>query len=277
MANVLLWLNKTAFARLRDAQGYPPALGSKVSLFRWDDPSAALEALGKQGTAYLLHERGDGALWLVAVLPGLRRDKAGWNARVMNTTPVVNVDDIRAPLALGSRRSGVRALDEREAEIMDGVRIDGLRARDHVVSVRESLLEAAPTPPAARKRPRLPKLVGELGAACLTQIEAELDGLRAKPDRYLKRRGAFVADVQSIYEGALDAKQWRQLLEGDLAPFAGGGRKRDEVVKHAVDELCRGIVALALGRARDVPASCATLKRPLEKYAAYVSKILGEE
>lgn len=95
-----------------------------------------------------------------------------------------------------------------------------------------------------------------------------LDELRAKPDRFLRKPGAFVTDVQSIYEGAVDAKEAQRLLRGELAPFAGRDKDLDKVAKRALDELCRAIVALALDREADVPKSCAGLRKPLARYAA---------
>ena len=83
-----------------------------------------------------------------------------------------------------------------------------------------------------------------------------------------------MTDVQSIYDGAIDAKEAQRMLRGELAPFARRDRDVDKVARRAIDELCRGMVALALGREKDVPASCKALGKPLARYAAVVKAML---
>jgi hypothetical protein len=279
MGSALAVISKSAFALLRDHAGNPAAVGAKIPVFSWDDTHPALDVLAKHGALYLVTERPDKALWLVAVLGASRRTATGWVARVQNVTPIVDITGLRAALGLGRLGTVARALDDRRGAILEYVAGAARSARAYVADVPDRLLEDAPAPDRSKAKPprppRLPKLVGELGPACLAQIADVLDELRAKPDRFLARAGGFVKDVQSIYEGAVDAKEARRLLRGELAPFAGRDRDLDKVAKRAVDELCRGMVALALGRDADVPASCATLRAPLARYAVVVKAMLA--
>ena len=77
-----------------------------------------------------------------------------------------------------------RSLDERQAAIFDHIRGNAVSAKQYVVTeILDRLLALPePEPPPRFARPKLPKLAGELGSACLDQIEDVLDELRAKPD-----------------------------------------------------------------------------------------------
>lgn len=275
--SALAVISKSEFAKMRGHDGALPAPGVKIPIMRWDDTHPALDVLAKHGVLYLVTERQNNGVWLVGVLGASKKDKKGWAARVQNTVPIVDITAIREPLGFTRLGTTARLLDERQAAILDYVRGNAVSAKQYVpdhLPDRFLTPQAEPVP-AKAARPKLPKLAGELGEACLDSIEDVIDELRAKPDKFLSRRGAFVTDVQSIYEGAVDAKQAQKMLQGELAPFAGRDRDLDKVAKRAIDELCRGMVALALGREADVPASCESLRKPLARYAAVVKTMLA--
>ena len=138
----------------------------------------------------------------------------------------------------------------------------------------------------------LPELIVE---CALAQIEEELDGIQDDPAPYLKKpkwkgslRGAFTQSVQGVFAGALDAKEGKRLLAEDLAPFVDGPSMKiakaaakgdfeelvDQFAIRAIDELSRGMVALALERPDDVPACCAPYANAMENYVEQVQELL---
>lgn len=119
------------------------------------------------------------------------------------------------------------------------------------------------------------------------------------PPRYKKAtglRGNFTQTVQSIFSGGIDAKEARRMLGAELAPFVDGpclaialeqaareSKTADELqvelcdafVIRAIDELARGLVAMALGRPKDVPETCRPHSALLTKHAAAAKDLIA--
>ncbi len=130
---------------------------------------------------------------------------------------------------------------------------------------------------------------------CMAQFEDLAPSIAGKEDQLLKApdwkadtalRGAFTQNVQSIYSGQVDAGEACRMLAEELAPFVDGpalatvlrassgevtnadnlyGEIVDSFVIRAMDDLARGLLALALGRPKDFPATCETYRHLLER------------
>ncbi len=115
-------------------------------------------------------------------------------------------------------------------------------------------------------------------------FEETLDGVEGDPAKLLAApklkastgmRGLFTESVQSIYAGAIDKKEATRMIEQELAPFVDGpalaialrntapddnhswlGDLVDQFVIRAIDDLALALLALALDRPDDVPATC---------------------
>lgn len=139
----------------------------------------------------------------------------------------------------------------------------------------------------------------------LAQLEEVIADVRKNADVYLKSptwkpshglRGPFTESVQSIYSGAIDAKEACRMLGGELAPFVDGpalattlasvtkevtdadnlyGEIVDSFVIRAMNDLGRGVLALALDRPQDFPATCETFRALLEGEVPNVKKLLA--
>jgi hypothetical protein len=109
----------------------------------------------------------------------------------------------------------------------------------------------------------------------------------AKPKNGL--RGRFTETVQSIF-GGNEPAELRRLLREELAPFVDGpalslaltqvkddvyGDLVDQFAIRAIDHLARALVALALDRPTDVPATCMPLEKALKSYVEQTREILG--
>jgi hypothetical protein len=186
------------------------------------------------------------------------------------------------------------------------------KPQPYVVKLPKWLLEDTAENEAPAKAPKAVKAVkggrtkvpAAILEGALAQIEESVDDLQAKPGPFLRApthtkslRGAFTETVQGIFGGAVDASEARRLLREDLAPFVDGralavallaaqgkqktlqaddflGELVDQFAIRAVDDVARALVALALGRAADVPATCASLATALAPHVAKVKKLL---
>jgi hypothetical protein len=99
----------------------------------------------------------------------------------------------------------------------------------------------------------------------------------AKPKNGL--RGRFTETVQSIF-GGNEPAELRRLLREELAPFVDGPalslaltQVKDDVYGDLVDQFA--ILALALDRPTDVPATCMPLEKALKSYVEQTREILG--
>ena len=138
----------------------------------------------------------------------------------------------------------------------------------------------------------------------MAQIEEVASEVVSDPDEMLSApkhqpsyglRGRYTESVQSILAGGIDAQEARRLLASDLAPFVDGPSlamvlrylavqktKPDDLspeiadafAVRAVDDLARALVALALDRRGDVPATCEALVPVLEEHVPSVEGLL---
>ena len=135
---------------------------------------------------------------------------------------------------------------------------------------------AKPAPPKpAKKKPQAMSLSEILVEGALAQIEevagtAKPAKLLAEPKRKKGLRGNFTETVQSVFGGS-ELGEARRLLSKELAPFVDGPALGlalaevgddvpsdlvDQFAIKAIDDLARALVALALDRPGDVPATC---------------------
>jgi hypothetical protein len=140
--------------------------------------------------------------------------------------------------------------------------------------------------PKAEKTAAQATLSELLVEGALAQIQEVVDGgddpskMLGEPKRKKGLRGRFTETVQSIFAGNEPA-ELRRLLRDDLAPFVDGpalalalaevgddihGDLVDRFAIRAIDDLARALVALALARPDDVPATCRPFGRALDGY-----------
>jgi hypothetical protein len=326
MAGALAIISKAVFEKLAGKQPKPGEVLRQLQ--RYDSRHAALEVLAEPGgELFLVTVRPDEALWLVAVLPGPKRDKRGW-ASWINNMPMTDISVLRPlllvtagaqPGKLAMSLQTPRVLSAHDEMFLRHVKVDAesaaVRNKPFTVKFPKWLLADAkaslepapqkklkPLPPAknpapAKKKSKkdaatLPELIVE---CALAQIEEEIGGLQDDPAPYLKApkwkgslRGAFTESVQGVFAGALEPKEARRMLAKELAPFVDGPSMKiakaaakgdfeelvDQFAIRAIDELARGLVALALQRPDFVPACCAPYANAMEGYVEQVQELL---
>lgn len=135
--------------------------------------------------------------------------------------------------------------------------------------------------------------IDEVASEVLTDPDDMLAAPKHQPSYGL--RGKYTESVQSIFAGGVDAKESCRLLAEDLAPWVDGPSLAmvlrylavqktkpadlypeiaDAFAIRAIDDLSRTLVALALDRESDVPATCEALVPLLEEYVPSVEGLL---
>ncbi len=266
--NALAIVTAAELAKLRTYQGEEPALGAKLQI----DQHPGKLLLDEPGAVFLVAKRKQ-RLWLVAMLHALgKRTKRGWEAHP-NTTPIVDITSI-APLVgpLENRR-----LAERESEALYYVATYPPKRAPFEAQLPkwklEDLARPTPQPVPPLPTPKVPKKMALLATLVAAQLEEVADELRENPKKFLARRNAFTETVQSIFEGSGDEAR---LLRDELAPWKTAGDV-DSAAKRAIEDVCRGIVALAQDRERGVPKACASYRALLDAYVPWMRALLGRQ
>ena len=188
-----------------------------------------------------------------------------------------------------------------EAAQAEASQAEESRAKASALAKKEAKKRAA-TKKVART-PTLDLLID--GAVC--QIEEVAAEVQADAERMLLPpayadgmglRGRFTETVQSIFEGGIELAEGTRLLEEELSPFVdGAGLVRilreqgagksvalaelvpklvDAFAIRAIDDLARTLTALALGKKKAVPSSCAGLVVLLADDVERARALVGE-
>lgn len=308
MGNVLGVLSAPELAKLRNYDGSKPTAGKKVDISRYD----FVAGLTDHGTLFLVADGGN-TLWLVAVLWGFEPDGAGFKS-LGNAVPLMDISVLRPYVRLEGPRelttAEVKLLRFAQSKALDTLG----RTKPAAFKVPKWLVAEAlkpPVVPSANNKARAPlpsvkkgrhgPIIDQLAEACLAQIDEIADQVAKRPAKFFakpepgKTRGFFTTNVQSIFAGAVDAEEARRLLAEDLAPFAPPkevaravrraeksasdlddvlGEVVDQFAIRAIEQLSRGMVAVALARPKDVPRSCAPFGALLDDYAQAVRALL---
>ena len=309
MGSVLAIIDKAAFEKLRTTKGAAPAVGATVATKRYDSSHPTLEALKAGGQLFLVTVRPGDTLWLVAVFAAAKRRNGGWQCHG-NLCPVVDVTSLCGELGLARgdgklamRLQTPRVLDQRAEAILTHVDSAAWEAsrndRPYAVKVPKSILSSPAIPaPKAAPRPRrvaggkLPPLAGALGEPCFAAITAMLPELRVDPVRVLKRELAFTEGRSAVFAGTIDAAEVTRMLRQELVHFVDDATRAamrrpkgdldayyrklaDTVALRAIEALCRGIVAEAIGRDDLFPHVVGWYGDAFPHYATYVKALLG--
>lgn len=264
-------LTATELGQLRTHAGDEPALGATLAI----DRHAATKLLDAPGATFLVARQPGDRVWLVARLWSLgeRHRTKGWDPHP-NNAPIIDITSIVGLLApLEARR-----LTPAQSEVLRHVVSDRASTRKPFAArVPKSMLKALGSPKPARPAippmpaPKLPKRMELVAQLVSAQLEEVADELRDNPKRFLARKNAFTQSVQSIFEGSGDEAR---LLAHELAPWKTA-KVVDAAAKRAIEDICRGIVALAQDRARDVPEPCASYRALLDAYVPWMRDLLG--
>jgi hypothetical protein len=315
MADVLAIISKAQFEKLAGKGAQPGAL---LSTRRYDSLHKALEPLEGGGSLFLVTVRPpNDALWLVAVLEAVKRDGKGWTS-AGNSVAMTDISDLKAKIRFASgtgmsAKAGALGMSLQTPRELAPGDVKLLRAKLPKGAAAKS---AAKKPTAATPAPKAAAAKGPAGAAqimdagqalmdgAIAQLGEVIDDAKDDPNAYLRApkwkpsyvlRGLFTESVQSIYSGAIDAKEACRMLGEELAPFVDGAalamvlracadevKDADdlygEIVDHfairAVDDLARGLLALALDRPNEVPATCARYRSLLERNLPQARELL---
>lgn len=203
-----------------------------------------------------------------------------------------------------------RVLSPHDARLLTHVESESAdkasRKKPYTVKFPKWLLEHAAeqgSPPKPEKAARSAKPAKPRGKTSLSEIlvegalaqleevlgDGKPEKLLAEPKRTKGLRGAFTQTVQSVFGGP-EPDEARRLLREELAPFVDGpalalalatigddvhGDLVDQFAIRAIDDLARALLALALDRPDDVPATCAPYRDELAERADSVKALLG--
>jgi hypothetical protein len=312
MSKLLAVMHPESFAKWIGDQGRP---GYCIRIGRVLTQDALVRKLAPGDTLYMVVSRPDDALWLLLVLENPRPDAEGcWFE--FNTMPITDISHLRKALAPPKAAPGADAyvsLSEQAAKLLEAVHArfrEASKAADAKVRkemenrAKASALakKEAKKRAATRKPTRTPTLALLIDGA-VAQIEevaseVQLDPeLMLLPPTYAERmglRGRFTESVQSIFEGGIDLSEATRLLEEELSPFVdGAGLTRvlrelgatssiplpklvDAFAIRAIDDLARTLTALALGRKKAIPSTCAELVPLLADDVGRARALLGE-
>ncbi len=315
MGSVLAIISKAQFEKLA---GKKPVLGIVLALSEYTSTHAALEPLAEGGALYLVTVRPpDDALWLVATLLTPEKSKGAWRADA-NDTPITDISALKKRIrfasdtgmtakkgTLGMSLQTPRLLTKTDANLLSNARREAIDAskKTKTATLKTATQPTAKAKPTA-KAPKLSEVFVMTIDAAVSMLEESLP--HPEPAKLLEPpkwtpanalRGHFTKSAQSIYAGAIDAKEATRMLEEELAPFVDGPALAmslrhmevtgdlsdidgffsdllDQFAIRAIDDLARAILALALDRPNDIPATCTAFVPVLQERVEAVRALL---